>query len=66
MSMKFRWQTASNYGGNDTVFYQVWRQTRELQPGEPMHSGVRLYAPGSYDTREEAQAEADRLNAEGR
>ena len=22
-------------------FYQVWRQTRPLRPGEPMHSGVR-------------------------
>lgn len=62
MSFETKWKVASNYGGNDTTIYQVWRQTRELEPGEPMHSGVREYVPGCYTTREEAQAQADRLN----
>ena len=62
MSFNPKWQVASNYGGNSTTIYQVWRQTRELEPGEPMHSGVREYALGSYTTREEAQDAADILN----
>lgn len=41
--------------------YQVWRQTRELLPGEPMHSGVRE-VKGWFETEQEAQKEADRLN----
>lgn len=43
-------------------FYQVWRQTRPLEPGEPMHSGVRE-SRGSFDTREKAQRYADELNS---
>lgn len=45
---------------NVTV-YQVWRQTRPLEPGEPMHSGVRE-TTGCFKTREEAQQHADNLN----
>lgn len=41
--------------------YQVWRQTRPLRPGEPMHSGVREMR-GCFKTEEEAQAYADQLN----
>ena len=41
--------------------YQVWRQTRPLRPGEPMHSGVREMR-GCFNTEEEAQAYADQLN----
>ena len=41
--------------------YQVWRQTRPLRPGEPMHSGV-LEMRGCFKTEEEAQAYADQLN----
>lgn len=44
--------------------YQVWRQTRALERNEPMHSGVREYHPEAFfDTREEAEAFADKLNA---
>ncbi len=42
-------------------FYQVWRQVRPLEPGEPMHSGVRE-CRGAFSTREEAQRYADELN----
>lgn len=45
----------------NTDFYQVWRQTRPLEPGEPMHSGIREIR-GCFDTHEEAQAYADELN----
>lgn len=44
-------------------FYQVWRQTRPLRPGEPMHSGVREMR-GYFKTEADAQAFADKLNAE--
>jgi hypothetical protein len=60
--MKFKWQVTRDYTWRDV--WQVWRQTRELLPGEPMHGGVREYAPGFWETREEAQAAADRLTAE--
>lgn len=56
----FEWKlTQNNIGGE--IFFGVWRQTRELRPGEPMHSGVRE-TKGYYKSREEAQEEADRLN----
>ena len=58
----FEWKVASNVAC-DKDFYQAWRQTRPLERGEPMHSGVREYAPGEYDTREEAQRCADKMNA---
>ena len=43
------WKVTSNVD-----FYQVYRQTRALKPGEPMHSGVRE-TRGYFETREEAQ-----------
>lgn len=46
-------------------FYQVWRQIRPLRPGEPMHSGVRE-TRGCFGTEAEAQAYADKLNAEAK
>jgi len=55
---KFKWEVFKN-----TDFYQVWRQTREQEPGEPMHSGLRE-SKGSFDTREEAEKYADELNAQ--
>lgn len=42
-------------------FYQIWRQTRELDEGEPMNSAVREVA-GWYETEEEAQAAAEHHN----
>ena len=57
--MKNFWKVSRNDG-----FYQIWRQTRALEPGEPMHSGVRESA-GYFQTQEEAQAEADKRNKEG-
>lgn len=43
--------------------YQVWRQTRELRPGEPMNSAVREYYPDAeFTTREEAEEFARKLN----
>ncbi len=51
------WQVTRNVD-----FFQVWRQTRELAPGEPMHSGVRE-TRGCFPTREEAESYADTLNA---
>ncbi len=42
-------------------FYQVWRQTRDLRDGEPMHSGVRENN-GIFDTELEAQQYCDELN----
>ena len=42
--------------------YQAWRQKRPLNPGEPMHSGIRE-TRGSFSTREEAQQFVDNLNA---
>lgn len=50
------WKVTSNVD-----FYQVYRQTRALKPGEPMHSGVRE-TRGYFETREEAQKYADELN----
>lgn len=46
-------------------FYQVWRQIRPLRPGEPMHSGVRE-TRGCFRTEAEAQAYANKLNAEAK
>ena len=55
-----QWQVTKN-----VTRYQVWRQTRELAPGEPMHSGVCEYYPKAFfDTREEAAAFAEKLNRE--
>ena len=53
---KYKWQAFQNAG-----FYQVFRQTRDLKPGEPMHSGVRENR-GYFKTREEAEQYADELN----
>ena len=52
----FKWQVCVNMG-----LYQVWRQTRPLRYGEPMHSGVRETA-GVFDTKADAEEEAARLN----
>ena len=56
--MKYKWKVTNNVG-----IYQVWRQTRPLRAGEPMHSGVRE-TRGCFDTKEEAQLFADNLNSE--
>lgn len=53
----FEWKVSSN----PPLGFQVWRQIRPLEKGEPMHSGVRE-SRGLYDTREEAQKQADALN----
>ena len=53
-----KWEVMRN-----TSCYQVWRQTRTLWPGEPMHSGVREMR-GCFHTEAEAQAYADQLNRE--
>jgi hypothetical protein len=53
-----QWRVTTNVG-----FYQVWRQTRPLEPGEPMHSGVRE-CRGHFVTKEEAEEYAKVLNAE--
>ncbi len=53
----FEWRVLRN-----TSCYQVWRQTRPLMPGEPMHSGVRE-TRGCFATKAEAQEYAQRLNA---
>ena len=46
--------------------YQVWRQIRDLHPGEPMNAAVREYYPGaSFATKEEAVEVAQGLNEEG-
>lgn len=45
--------------------YQVWRQVRALDPGEPMNSAVREnYAGANFNTREEATEFAQKLNDE--
>lgn len=55
------WNVTSNYIC-DKKFYQIWRQTRPLEPGEPMHSGVRQTRPECFRTQEEAQSAVDELN----
>ena len=52
----YLWQVTRNIGA-----YQVVKQLRELEPGEPMHSGVRQ-TKGWYVTHTEAQQVADKLN----
>lgn len=56
----YEWKVSRNVS-----CYQIYRQTRPLRPGEPMHSGVRE-TRGLYATEEEAQAAADELNAKRR
>lgn len=53
---EFKWQVCNNMG-----VYQVWRQTRPLRYGEPMHSGVRE-SGGLFDTLEDAEKRAAHLN----
>lgn len=53
-----KWKVMRNTG-----CYQVWRQTRPLRPGEPMHNGVRE-TRGYFHTETETQAYADQLNRE--
>ena len=55
---RMSWKVTRNVGA-----YQIWRQTRPLEPGEPMHSGVRE-VQGWFETSEEAQRAADQLNKE--
>lgn len=59
MSM-FEWNVMRNTG-----CYQVWRQTRPLRSGEPMHSGVREIR-GCFETEEAAKAYADELNGKAK
>ncbi|WP_182433335.1 hypothetical protein [Clostridium sp. AM29-11AC] len=56
----YEWKVSRNVS-----CYQIYRQTRPLRLGEPMHSGVRE-TRGPYATEEEAQAAADELNAKRR
>ncbi len=58
---KFKWKVSYQII-NDERIYQVWRQTRELRPGEPVHSGVREYQKKVFDDKESAQKYADELN----
>ena len=58
MNYPTKWQVTCN-----VRTYQVWRQIRELEPGEPMHSGVRE-CRGHFVTKEEAEEYAKVLNAE--
>lgn len=55
---KSKWKVTKN-----VTAYQVWRQIRPLEQGEPMHSGVRE-CRGWFATREEVQQYADELNKE--
>ena len=57
----FEWKVCVQTMGEEKI-YQVWKQTRELYPGEPMHSGVRKYYPKFFGTKEAAQKCADELN----
>jgi hypothetical protein len=60
----YPWQVGSNYSPEGKEYY-VWRQTRPLEPGEPMHSGVRETMEGAFfATHFEAQACAEALNNE--
>lgn len=54
------WKVSSNYLGGDKV-YTVWRQIREPNPGEPMHSGL-LETKFCFQSETEAQNCADELN----
>lgn len=56
-----KWRISCNNAGGSPL-YQVWRQTRELRPGEPMHSGVRECAE-VFETREEAEKCAEKLDS---
>ena len=47
------WRVIANYVGGDDVVYQACRQTRALQPGEPVHSGV-LEIRGLFHDRDDA------------
>ena len=59
---KFEWKVSSQVVDDERV-WQVWRQTRELYPHEPIHSEVREY-DGWFEDRETAQRYADQLNRE--
>ncbi len=48
------WKVSSQVIGDERL-YQVWRQTRDLRPGEPMHSGIREYRKCFF--RQESAAE---------
>ncbi|MDO5311500.1 MAG: hypothetical protein Q4E94_06295 [Clostridia bacterium] len=58
------WKVSSNYLGGETV-YTVWRQIREPEPGEPMHSGLRE-VKFCFQSEAEAQNCADELNRENK
>jgi hypothetical protein len=50
--------------GYDGQQHYVWRQTRELEPHEPMNSSVRERARGAtFGTREECESYCNTLNA---
>jgi hypothetical protein len=59
---KFPWEVSRNYFDGRGLWH-VWRQTRALEPGEPMHGGVREARPGLFETEGEARSCADALNA---
>jgi hypothetical protein len=64
MKSSYPWKVGSNYNPEGKEYY-VWRQTRELDPGEPMHSGVREIMEGAFFASQyEAQACANALNKE--
>ena len=52
------WRVSSNYVDGKTV-YEVYRMVKAERVN---HSGCREYAGGTYSTRAEAQAAANRLN----
>lgn len=54
------WKVAHNYAGGERC-YQVYRIRN---PREPMHAGNIVTDGRIYNTEEEAQKAADRLNAE--
>ncbi len=58
---KGKWNISSQYIGNEKIFtvYRL-RDTSQVD-----HSGNREYSGGCFDSREAAQAVADKLNEEG-
>lgn len=64
-----KWHPAHANNGTLKGVWLVERQTRPLRWNETIvgdRKKILEYAPGIYGSKKEAQAEADRLNAEGR
>ena len=56
-----KWKVMKNPIGPNEYIYQVYRKRFH---NEPLHAGNMETTGRTYDTLEEAQAEADRRNAE--